>query len=157
MTLMGECQQQQQQSEDKVWTELSASASNFSEEDARSFLAAPTSQQQHHYPLMNKTKLSLKDELVKSKRSMSSDIVTGSFLLDHIEMGDHAHEHNSRAAADEMRDDEIIAWKHAEGSCDDEDFVCDEEKQSMMSGCCDVSELQDFMHALRYLQCYVFE
>jgi hypothetical protein len=52
MTLTGECQQQQQKLEDKVWTELSASASNFSEEDARSFLAAPTlqQQQQHHHP-----------------------------------------------------------------------------------------------------------
>ncbi|KAL7431277.1 hypothetical protein ACHAXM_002636 [Skeletonema potamos] len=106
---------------------------------------------------MNKTKFSSKNELVKSKRSMSPDTVTGSFLLDHIEMDDYAHEHKSKAAADAMRDDDIIAWKHAESSCDDEDFVCDEEKQSMMSGCCVVSELQDIMNALRYLQCYGFE
>ncbi len=112
-------------------------SSTFSDEDTRSYdpsVAAPPLHLQHLQQYRQQQMKSTSDVL--AKRSNPPDPTAGCSILDHIEMGNYAHDHVASSSTLEKRDDDNIC-ESDEGICDEKDKIFEyDEEQNMVGGCC---------------------
>lgn len=128
-------------------------SSTFSDEDTRSYdpsVAAQPLHLQHQLKQFRQHQMqSISGGLVE--RSNPPD-PTGCSILDHIEMGNYAHDHVASSLTDEKRDDDNICDSD-EGICDEKDIKYEYEEEQNMVGCCgDGSELNLYGYVFKFLQ-----
>mmetsp|Transcript_16470 Transcript_16470/g.23319 ORF Transcript_16470/g.23319 Transcript_16470/m.23319 type:complete len:173 (-) Transcript_16470:168-686(-) len=121
-------------------------SSTFSDEDTRSYdpsVAAPPLHVQHHLKQYRQHQMkSISDGL--AKRSNPPDPIAGCSILDHIEMGNYAHDHVASSSTDEKRDDDNICESNV-GICDEKDIIYEYEEEQNMVGCCEHGNVFKFL------------
>ncbi len=125
-------------------------SSTFSDEDTRSYDPSAAAPPLHHLHLHRQQQMkSISDGL--AERSNPPDPPAGCSILDHIEMGNYAHDHVTASSTVEKRDDDNIC-ESDDGICDEKDIIYEYEEQNMAGGCCGGSELNSYGQVFKFLQ-----